>query len=191
MALISPDSLERVKQAADIVEIINAHTDLRRVGARYTGLCPFHEERTPSFSVDAQEKLYHCFGCGVGGDVIKFVEEKDGMGFAEAVELLADRYGVELEREQEDPKAEARRARARRLEQLLERTAGYYANFLWDSKEAGRARDYLAERGLGEQVLRDFGVGYAPSAWDQVLLRGQRAGFKVDEMREVGLVQRG
>src|ERR1700712_4163087 len=114
MALISPDSLERVKQAADIVEIINAHTDLKRVGAgRYTGLCPFHDERTPSFSVEPQEKLYHCFGCGVGGDVIKFVEEKEGMGFAEAVELLADRYGVELEREQEDPRAEARRAHAR------------------------------------------------------------------------------
>ena len=80
VALISPESLDRVKQAADIVEVISAHTDLRRAGARYTGLCPFHDERTPSFSVDAQEKLYHCFGCGVGGDVIKFVEEKDGLG---------------------------------------------------------------------------------------------------------------
>jgi DNA primase len=191
MALISPDSLERVKQAADIVEIINAHTDLRRVGARYTGLCPFHDERTPSFSVEPQEKLYHCFGCGVGGDVIKFVEEKEGIGFAEAVELLADRYGVELEREQEDPRAEARRQRARRLEQLLERTAGYYANYLWESKEAGRARDYLAERGLGEAVLRDFGVGYAPSAWDKILIAGQRAGFSVAELGGVGLVQKG
>jgi len=107
MALIAAESLERVKQAADIVEVISAHTDLRRAGARWTGLCPFHDERTPSFSVDAQDKLYHCFGCGVGGDVIKFVEEKEGLGFAEAVELLADRYGVELEREQEDPRAEA------------------------------------------------------------------------------------
>jgi DNA primase len=78
MALISPESLERLKQTADIVEVISAHTDLRRQGARWVGLCPFHEERTPSFSVDAQEKLYHCFGCGVGGDVIKFVEEKEG-----------------------------------------------------------------------------------------------------------------
>ena len=137
MALISPESLERVKQAADIVEVISAHTDLRRAGARWTGLCPFHDERTPSFSVDAQEKLYHCFGCGVGGDVIKFVEEKEGLGFAEAVELLADRYGVELEREQEDPRAEARRQQRRRLEQLLDRTAAFYASYLWESKEAG------------------------------------------------------
>ncbi len=191
MALISAESLERVKQTADIVEVIGAHTDLRRQGARMVGLCPFHEERTPSFSVDPQEKLYHCFGCGVGGDVIKFVEEKEGLGFAEAVEMLADRYGVEIEREQEDPRAEARRQHRRRLEQLLERTAAYYAAYLWDSEEAARAREYLAERGLGEEVLRAFGVGYAPSAWDKILVRGQQAGFSVDELHGVGLVQRG
>ncbi|MEX2105507.1 MAG: DNA primase [Solirubrobacterales bacterium] len=191
MALISPESLERVKQAADIVEVVSAHTDLRRQGVRWVGLCPFHEERTPSFSVEPQEKLYHCFGCGVGGDVIKFVEEKEGVGFAEAVELLADRYGVELEREQEDPRAEAKRQHRRRLEQLLERTAAYYASYLWESKEAGRAREYLAERGLGEEVLRGFGVGFAPSAWDKILVRGQQAGFSVEELRGVGLVQRG
>jgi DNA primase len=191
MALISPDSVERVKQAADIVEVISAHTDLRRQGARFTGLCPFHEERTPSFSVEPQEKLYHCFGCGVGGDVIKFVEEKEGLNFAEAVELLADRYGVELEREKEDPRAEARRQHRRRLEQLLDRAAAFYANYLWESKEAGKARDYLAGRGLREEVLRDFGVGYAPSAWDKLLVAGQRAGFNVEELRGVGLVQRG
>jgi DNA primase len=191
MALISDDSLERVKQAADIVEVISAHTDLRRQGARWVGLCPFHEERTPSFSVDAQEKLYHCFGCGVGGDTIKFVEEKEGLGFAEAVELLADRYGVELQREKEDPRAEARRQQRRRLGELLDRTAAFYAQYLWDSEEAGRARAYLGERGLGEETLRAFGVGYAPSAWDTVLLRGQRAGFRVEELRAVGLAQRG
>ncbi|HWO84343.1 MAG TPA: DNA primase [Solirubrobacterales bacterium] len=191
MALISNDSVDRVKQAADIVEVISAHTDLRRQGARYVGLCPFHDERTPSFSVEPTEKLYHCFGCGVGGDVIKFVEEKDGLNFAEAVELLADRYGVELEREQEDPRAEAKRQRRRRLEQLLDRAAAFYSSYLWESEEAGKARDYLARRGLGEEVLRSFGVGYAPSAWDKLLVRGQRAGFSVEELRGVGLVQRG
>jgi DNA primase len=191
MALISPESLERLKQTADIVEVVSAHTDLRRQGARWVGLCPFHEERTPSFSVDAQEKLYHCFGCGVGGDVIKFVEEKEGLGFTEAVDLLADRYGVELEREQEDPRAEARRQQRRRLEQLLERAAAFYTTYLWESQEGGKARAYLAERGLGEQVLRDFGVGYAPSAWDKILVLGQRAGFRIEELRGVGLAQRG
>ncbi len=191
MALISAESLERVKQAADIVEVVSAHTDLRRQGARWVGLCPFHEERTPSFSVDPQEKLYHCFGCGVGGDTIKFVEEKEGLGFAEAVEVLADRYGVELEREREDPQAEARRQQRRRLGELLDRTAAFYASYLWDSEEAGKARAYLAERGLEEETLRRFGVGYAPSAWDTVLVRGQRAGFDVGELRAVGLAQRG
>src|SRR3954453_19591581 len=191
MALISNESLERVKGAADIVEVISAHTDLRRQGTRYVGLCPFHDERTPSFSVEPTEKLYHCFGCGVGGDVIKFVEEKDGLNFAEAVEMLADRYGVELEREQEDPRAEAKRQHRRRLEQLLERSAAFYANYLWESPEAAKAREYLAERGLGEEALRAFGVGYAPSAWDKILVRGQQAGFSVSELHGVGLVQRG
>jgi DNA primase len=191
MALISDESLERVKQAADIVEVISAHTDLRRQGSRWVGLCPFHEERTPSFSVDAQEKLYHCFGCGVGGDTIKFVEEKEGLGFAEAVELLADRYGVELQREREDPQAEARRQQRRRLGDLLDRTAAFYAHVLWEAPEATKAREYLAGRGLGEETLRAFGVGYAPSAWDTVLTRGQRAGFSVEELRAVGLAQRG
>jgi DNA primase len=191
MALISNESLERVKGAADIVEVVSAHTDLRRQGVRYVGLCPFHEERTPSFSVEPTEKLYHCFGCGVGGDVIKFVEEKEGLGFAEAVEMLADRYGVELEREQEDPRAEAKRQHRRRLEQLLERSAAFYSNYLWESEEAGKARDYMAQRGLREEVLRAFGVGYAPSAWDKILVRGQQAGFSVEELRAVGLAQRG
>ena len=191
MALISSDSLERVKQAADIVEVVSAHTDLRRQGARWVGLCPFHEERTPSFSVDPQEKLYHCFGCGVGGDTIKFVQEKEGLGFAEAVELLADRYGVELEREREDPQAEERRQQRRQLGELLDRTAAFYGSYLWDSEEAGKARAYLTERGLQEETLRRFGVGYAPSAWDTVLVRGQRAGFSVGQLRAVGLAQRG
>jgi len=191
VALISGESLERVKGAVDIVEVISAHTDLRRQGSRWVGLCPFHEERTPSFSVDAQEKLYHCFGCGVGGDAIKFVEEKEGLGFAEAVELLADRCGVELVRDKEDPRAEARRQQRRRLGELLDRVAAFYATYLWDSEEAAKAREYLAERGLGEEALRAFGVGYAPSAWDTVLLRGQRAGFSVEELRGVGLAQRG
>jgi DNA primase len=106
------------------------------------------------------------------------------------VEALADRYGVELQREQEDPRAEARRQARQRLQRLLERAAAYYSNYLWESKEAGKAREYLAARGLAEQTLRDFGVGFAPSAWDKILVAGQRAGFTVPEMYGVGLVQR-
>ncbi len=188
MALFTSASVERVKEASDIVEVISAHTDLRRSGARYTGLCPFHDERSPSFSVDPLEKLYHCFGCGVGGDVIKFVEEKEGLAFPDAVEALADRYGVELEREAEDPRAEELRRTRARLTELLERTAGFYATFLRDAPQAKRAREYLAGRGLAAEVLEEFAVGCAPGTWDTVLTRGQRAGYSVEEIEAAGLV---
>jgi DNA primase len=190
VARISSDSVNAVRDAADMAAEVGRYTDLKRNGAQMMGLCPFHDERSPSFSVDPQDKLYHCFGCGVAGDVFGFVMEKEGLGFSEAVEALADRYGVELQREQEDPQAEARRQKRQRLQQLLERTSAYYSSYLWESREAGKARDYLAERGLSEAALRDFGVGFAPSAWDKILVAGQRAGFRVDEMHAVGLVQR-
>jgi DNA primase len=188
---LTSGTVDRVKDAADIVEIVSAYADLRRVGERYVGLCPFHEERTPSFSVDPREKLYYCFGCEAGGDVFRFVQEKEGLGFPEAVEVLGERYGVQVERESVDPRAEEARRRRGRLGELLERTATFYAHYLWESSEAGKARGYLASRGLGEEVLRAFGVGYAPSAWDQVLTRGQRAGFGVQELAAAGLVQKG
>jgi DNA primase len=187
----TPGTVERVKDAADIVEIVSAYTDLRRAGERFTGLCPFHEERTPSFSVDAREKLYHCFGCGVGGDVIKFVEEKEGLAFPDAVEALGDRYGVEIERERDDPRAEEARRRRARIGELLERTTQFYAHYLWESKEAAKAREYLGSRGLGDEVLRAFGVGYAPSAWDQVLTRAQTNKFSIPELMAAGLAQKG
>ncbi len=186
----SRESVERVKEASDVVEVVSAYTDLRRSGVRFTGLCPFHDERTPSFSVNPQEKLYHCFGCGVGGDVIKFVEEKEGLAFPDAVEALADRYGIELEREAEDPRAEELRRKRARLGELLERTAGFYASFLSDAPQADRARRYLAERGLGPEVLAAFGVGCAPGTWDTILIRGQKAGYSVEEIEAAGLVLR-
>ncbi len=188
MSKFSSDTVEKVKAAADIVEIVSAHTDLRRAGVRFTGLCPFHDERTPSFSVDPQEKLYYCFGCEAGGDVFRFVQEKDGLSFPEAVETLGERYGVEVEREAEDPRAEAARRRRARLGELLERTAAFYASFLAEAPKAGRAREYLAERGLSESALADFGVGFAPSPYDTVLVRGQRAGYSPEELLAAGLL---
>ncbi len=191
MAKFTTETIERVRDASDIVEIVSAHTDLRRSGKGFTGLCPFHDERSPSFSVDPAAKVYHCFGCGVGGDVIRFVQEMEGLDFPDALESLAERYGVEIEREAEDPRAEAARRRRGRLFELLERTAAFYSTFLWDSPKAAKARDYLLGRGLDEETLRAFGVGFAPSAWDQVLTRGQRAGFSIEELQAAGLVQPG
>jgi DNA primase len=191
MARYTSDSIERVRDAVDMVALVGARTDLRRVGSRWSGLCPFHDERTPSFSVNAEEKLYYCFGCEAKGDAIRFVEQTEALDFPGAVELLAERHGVELKREHEDPRAEERRRRRERQLSLLERTTRFYATYLWESAEAAGARGYLASRGLEEQVLRDFRVGYAPSAWDRVLLAAQRDGSSPEELMTVGLAQRG
>jgi len=191
MALYTPESKERVRDAVDFTEVVSARTELRRAGAnRLEGLCPFHDERTPSFGIDPVKKVYHCFGCGVGGDVFRFVQDTEGLDFPAAIEALADRYGVELEREHEDPAQERRRHRRERLLELLERSTGYYARYLWEADEAADAREYLAARGLGEETLRAFRVGYAASAWDHMLVRSRRAGFTEDELRAAGLAQR-
>lgn len=192
MSRFTPDTIDRVRSASDMVEIVSAHTDLKRAGGgRYTGLCPFHDERTPSFSVNAAEKLFHCFGCGVGGDLFEFVMSTESVDFPTAVESLAERYGVEVTRENEDPQAEQRRKERARLTELMDRAASFYAGFLKAADEAGKARQYLAGRGLGEEILGEFGVGYAPSAWDTLLVRSQRAGFKVQELEAAGLAQKG
>jgi DNA primase len=191
VALFTKDSIERVRDAVDMAELVGTKTDLRRVGSRWTGLCPFHDERTPSLSVDPERGLYHCFGCGAGGDAIRFVQETEALDFPEAVEALADRHGVRLEREEDDPAAEQRRRRRERLHALLERAARYYAAYLWDSREAERAREYLADRGFSESVIREFRVGYAPSAWDRMIVAAQRSGFTPEELVAAGLAQRG
>jgi DNA primase len=187
------DSKDRVREAIDFVELVAARTggELRRSGPHsYMGLCPFHDERTPSFSVEPVAKLFHCFGCGESGDVFDFVMKTENVDFAGALELLADRAGVKLERVAEDPREAERRERRERLLELLERTAAYYVRYLWESKEAERARTYLLDRGLEEATLREFRVGYAPSAWDHVLKLSMRAGFKARELYDAGLAQR-
>ncbi|HEY6780378.1 MAG TPA: DNA primase, partial [Thermoleophilaceae bacterium] len=187
MALYTRDSIERLREAVDMVELVSSKTDLRRVGSRWQGLCPFHDERSPSFNVNADEKLYICFGCEAKGDSIRFVEETEGLDFREAVEVLAERFNVELQLEDEDPKAEERRRRRERLLKLLDRTSRFYAVYLWEAAEAAKAREYLAGRGLSEQTLRDFRVGYAPSAWDQVTVKAQELGFKPEELTAAGV----
>ena len=191
MSRYTQDSRERVRDAVDFAELVGARTELRRAGVRrLQGLCPFHDERTPSFGIDPVEKLYHCFGCGAGGDVFSFVMETEGLDFAGALESLADRYGVQLEREAEDPAAAARRARSDRLLALLERTAAYYVRVLWESPEAAPAREYLASRGLEQGTLREFRVGFSPGAFDRVVGASARAGYSEEELLACGLAQR-
>ena len=192
MARYTDESRDRVRDAVDMVDLVGTRVELRRAGAnRMEGLCPFHEERTPSFGINPAEKLFYCFGCGEGGDAFKFVQLTEGVDFKGSLEWLADRFGVELEVVEEDAAAAERRKERDRLLELLERTAAFYVRYLWDSDEAAPAREYLAGRGLEEGALREFRVGYAPSAWDKVLVASRRTGFGDRELMAAGLASKG
>jgi DNA primase len=185
------DSRDRVFDAIDMVALVSARTELRRAGVNsYFGNCPFHDERTGSFHVSPDEKLYHCFGCQASGDAFKFVMETEGLDFKGALESLANRFAVALEVVDEDPRYAERRRREERLYELLGRSSAYYARCLWESEEAREARDYLAGRGLEEETLRRFRVGYAPNAWDRILSGSRRAGYTDQELVDVGLIRR-
>ena len=191
MTRYTADSRDRVRDAVDMLALVSPRSELRRAGVNsYFGLCPFHDERTGSFHVLPDDKRYHCFGCQASGDAFSFVMETEGLDFVGALEMLADRFGVKLETEDEDPAAAARRQRRERLYELLGRATTYYARYLWEAQEAGAARAYLIGRGLSEETLRQFRVGYAPSAWDRILLASRRAGFTDEELLAVGLAQR-
>src|SRR5919201_2228512 len=144
MARIKDASVEEVKAAADIVAVVSARTPLRKAGARYVARCPFHDERTPSFSVNPTDKLYYCFGCGAKGDLITFVRETEQLDFAGAVEWLADRFNVRLEYEQVSPQQDERRRRRDRLLALLDAPAGFSERYPWGSQARSGARGYLA-----------------------------------------------
>ena len=191
MSRYTADSRDRVLAAVDMIALVSTRTELRRAGVNsYFGLCPFHEERSGSFHVRPDEKHYHCFGCQVSGDPFDFVMETEGLDFKGALETLADRFGVKLETEAEDPEAASRRERRERLFSLLGRAATFYSRYLWEAREAEGARSYLLGRGLEEQTLREFRVGYAPSAWDRMLRASRGSGFSEEELLAVGLAQR-
>jgi DNA primase len=189
MALIKDASVEDVKAAADIVAVISGRTQLRKAGPRYVGRCPFHEERTPSFSVNPVEKFYYCFGCGAKGDVITFVRETEQLDFAGAVEWLADRFNVQIEFEQTSPEQDARRRRRERLFELLDAAATFYDRYLWDSQAGSLARDYLAGRGLREEVCREYRLGLAVGG-TSLARKAVERGFTREELAAAGLVNR-
>ena len=162
MARYSQDKIEEVRSRADIVDIIGAHVRLRRTGRNFTGLCPFHDEKTPSFSVSAERGFFHCFGCGAGGTVFDFVMRMEGLTFPEALQSLARRCGVTLPA----PEAEPGGAPAGERDTLVkanQTAAEFYAHVLWNTPDGAPPREYLKSRGITDETARAFMLGFAPA----------------------------
>jgi DNA primase len=189
MALIRQTSIDAVRDAVDIVELVQARTPLRRVGSRWVGRCPFHEERTPSFSVSADKKTYYCFGCQRGGDVFRFVQETEALDFAQAVETLADRYRVELEFEEGGRPDDGGRRRRERLLSLLEDAARFYERTLREGQGGEEVRAYLGSRGLDEEASRSFRLGLSPGG-DVLPRKATAKGYTREELTAAGLANR-
>jgi DNA primase len=182
---INDNVLAELRSAADIVEVIGDHTRLKKAGRSWKGLCPFHNERTPSFTVDRDKGLYHCFGCGAGGDVIHFVRQIDRLDFPEAVEALASRFGVSI------PRRAARDGRIDRREKLLEAVAAAHRFYVGELERPGNpAAAYLESRGVSGDLVRRLGLGFAPAGWDS-LARALSAAFPENVLLEAGLLQPG
>jgi DNA primase len=182
------DDIDKVRQATDLVDLVASVTKVKRSGRSFMAICPFHEEKSPSLSLDPGRGLYHCFGCQKGGDVFTFLSETQGLDFNEAVEELARRAGIEIT---SDAGADRRRGKRNTLHDAVRRAIEVYHNRLRTGGDAGPARAYLRSRGYDGDVVDEYRIGYAPEAWD-TLVRELRAGG-VDErtMMEAGLARRG
>ncbi len=184
---IKDASVQAVAQTANLADVVAQYTTLRKRGNTYVGLCPFHQEKTPSFSVSADKGLYYCFGCGEGGDIFNFLQKMENLSFSEAVETLAERFGIALEYDEGQRPDDAGRDRERRLLILLEKAAGFYRRFLWESGEGRRAREYLERRGLSRAVCEEYHVGLSPSGWRGLSERARAQGFSQRELEAAGL----
>jgi DNA primase len=189
MARLKDSSVEAVKSAAEILPLVEDYVRLRKAGGTYKGLCPFHQEKTPSFTVSPARGTFKCFGCGEGGDAIAFVEKLESVDFVGAIETLAQRFGVQIEYEEISPEADRARKRKERLTQLMERATSFYERVLWDSEQGAFAREYLASRGLGEEVCRQFRLGYAPGG-PTLTRRALQEGYTQEDMLAGGLINR-
>ncbi|MDI6402584.1 DNA primase [Balneolaceae bacterium ANBcel3] len=187
--MIPDDKKEEVRHAADIVDVVSDHVKLRRSGANFMGLCPFHNEKTPSFNVSPKLGIYKCFGCGEGGDVFDFVMKLDGVSFEEAIRSLAERYNVSLPEkgsEAYDPRQHLKDG----IYHALRFAGAFYHNVLKDDDEAGQAREYLEKRGYPWKVIRRYGIGYAPGQYDGLLSAAASAGINTEYLRESGLIKK-
>jgi DNA primase len=181
---------EKVKQQADIVRVVGDYVRLKKAGQNFTGLCPFHAEKSPSFAVHPTKQIYHCFGCGVGGDVFKFVMEMEKCGFPEAIRIVAEKCGIAIPRPKERSPEERRENHQRTILVEMHREAQtFFVKQLIGTPEGKAARAYLEDRGLDAATIERFGIGYAPSGGD-TLLRYLRAKYKDNVLAESGLVSR-
>jgi DNA primase len=186
MGRFGDDKIEEVRTRADIVEVIGAHVRLRRSGRNFMGLCPFHHEKTPSFSVNPERGFFHCFGCGAGGTVFNFLMRMDGLTFPEAVRTLADRYGVDLP-EREEPGGPTRSERDSML-QANQVAGDFYAHVLWRRPEGETARGYLRSRAISDETARAFLLGFAPAQPAALAKALERRGLREAGMK-VGLLK--
>lgn len=183
---IRAEDIEEVRQRADVVEVIAGHTNLKKTGRIFKGLCPFHQEKTPSFTVDPDKRLYHCFGCGVGGDVFTFVREVDALSFSEAAERLAARYGVSLRYEGGEPDRGGTR---KQLIAAVKTAAEFYIDLLLNSPEAEGARRYLEGRGFSSDDARGWGLGCSPAARDALYRHLLGKKFSAKQIEDAGLAR--
>ena len=181
---------ERVKQQADIVRVIGEYVRLKKAGQNFSGLCPFHQEKTPSFSVHAVKQFYHCFGCGKSGDIFKFIMEMDRCTFPEAVRTVAGKCGIPIPRARETSPEERRENQQRSALVEIHREAAAFFTRLLDSSDEGKiARAYLEDRGLDSETIARFGLGYAPSSGD-TLLRHLKTKYPERVLESSGLFSR-
>ena len=185
MYVINDNVLDEIRDRADIVDLIGEYVDLKRSGSNYMGLCPFHSEKTPSFSVSPSKSIFKCFGCGVGGDVITFIMKRENLSFPEAVEFLADKYNVRLEVYKDENK-EAREKRNRLYE--INREAGLH--FLKNYQASQKAQLYLKNRMLSDKTIRSYGIGYSKDSWTDLYDHLTKMGYKEEELLELNLISK-
>ncbi|MCD4689743.1 MAG: DNA primase [Desulfuromonadaceae bacterium] len=190
--LIGEDKIQEIRERIDIVELVSSYLPLKRSGANHLGLCPFHSEKTPSFNVNAPRQIFHCFGCGVGGDAFSFVMRMEGLSFPEALRRLAERAGVELQEEQLTPAEEQQRQDRDRLLRVSEVASAFYHEQLLEDPQGAEGRRYLRQRGYEGETVREFGLGYAPDSWQALAEHLAGKGFEPKWARDIlGLVREG
>jgi len=187
--MIPDEKIAEVRERAGIVEVISDYMSLKKSGANFQGLCPFHGEKTPSFNVNPGRGIFHCFGCGAGGNAITFVMKMEGISFPEAIKLLARRVGVEIEERLPTP-AELKRKSQKELQlKIIATAAGYYSRLLATDSEGAAARNYLAGRGVGEEIFAPYRLGCASEKWDGLATFLKQSGVSLAQVEKLGLIK--